>query len=301
MAAVVAGCLTRAGVASAELAADDPRATARALADEGADAYAQRNFARARSLFSRAYELVPAPTIALLEARALVELGRLVEAKSWYERAAAPLDDNASEPFRNAQLAAQAELAALTPRIPRLKLSIQGAAARRAEALLDGQRVPAARVGGWWELDPGTHSLQLQGKGVQPVAFEVQLIERDAKVVSVVASADEAEDPRRTLAWASFGVGAVGLATGIGAGIVSTNAHSDAERECRAGVCLRGSAGDASAQRFRDFRAVSTIGYAVGAVGVGAGIALFLTSRRDDALIVAVRPTLDGVRWEATW
>lgn len=301
MVATVAGCLAKAGVAHAEVPADDARAAARTLADEGADAYAQRDFMRARSLFARAYELVPAPTIALLEARSLVELGRLVEAKAWYELAAAPLDNAASEPFRNAQLAARAELTALTPRIPRLKLAIQGARAKYAEALLNGQRVPSHQLGAWRELDPGKHSLQLQGSGVQAVAFDVRLSERDAKVVSVVASADESVDPRRTLAWVSFGVGAVGLATGVAAGIVATNAHADAERECRAGVCLRGSAGDAAARRFRDFRAVSTVGYAVGAAGAGAGIALFLTSRRDDPVIVAVRPTFDGLRWEATW
>jgi hypothetical protein len=119
--------------------------------------------------------------------------------------------------------------------------------------------------------------------------------------VSVTASSDEAADPRRTGAWVSFGVGAVGLATGIAAGVVATNAHAEAERECRAGVCLRGSSGEDAAQRFRDFRVASTLGYAVGAAGVGAGVALFLMSRRDDAVLVAVRPTLDGVRWEATW
>jgi hypothetical protein len=298
---LVAGGVTTVGVAHAQVPQHDARAEARTIADEGADAYAQRDYARARMLFARAYELVPAPTIALLEARSLVELGRLVEAKAWYERAAAVLDASASEPFRKAQQAAQSELAALTPRIPRLKLSLQGDAAKRAEALLNGQRVPPERMGTWWELDPGAHSLRVQGKGVQPVALDVRLGERDAKVMSVMASSDEAADPRRTGAWVSFGVGAAGLATGIGAGIVATNAHAEAERECRAGVCLRGSSGDDAAQRFRDFRVASTLGYAVGAAGVGAGIALFLMSRRDDAVIVAVRPTLEGVRWEATW
>jgi hypothetical protein len=167
--------------------------------------------------------------------------------------------------------------------------------------VLDEQGVSSERVGAWWELDPGVHSLRLQGDGVQPVALEVRLNERDSKLVSVAASSAEAADPRRTGAWVSFGVGAVGMATGIAAGIVATNAHADAERECSAGVCVRGSAGDDAAQRFRDFRVASTLGYAVGAAGAGAGIALLLMAKRDDARIVALRPTLGGVRWEATW
>jgi tetratricopeptide (TPR) repeat protein len=297
---VVASCLVMPAVAQAESPANDSRAAARSIADEGADAYARGDYERARTLFARAYELVPAPTIALLQARSLVQLGRLVEAKAWYERAAADLDSDASEPFRNAQLSARTELAAMTPRIPRLKLSIHGDAAKRAEAVLDGQRV-ASRIGEWWELDAGAHSLRIQGRGVEPIALEVQLAERDAKTVSVMAASTEAADPRRTGAWVSFGVGAVGLATGIGAGIVATNAHAEAERECNAGVCLRGSTGDDAAQRFRDFRVISTLGYAVAAAGAGAGIALFLMSKREDQVIVALRPTLDGVHWEATW
>jgi hypothetical protein len=298
---VVAGSVTTAAIAHAQPAATDSRAIARTIADQGADAYAQGDYERARKLFAGAYELVPAPTIALLHARSLAQLGRLVEAKAWYERAAAALDVTAPQPFRNAQLSARTELAALTPRIPRLKLSIQGNTAKSAVVVLDEQSVSSERVGEWWELDPGAHSLRLQGKGVQPVALEVRLGEGDSKVVSLTASSAEAADPRRTGAWVSFGVGAVGLATGIGAGIVATNAHAEAERECSGDVCVRGSAGDAAAQRFRDFRVVSTLGYAVGAAGAGAGITLLLLAKRDDRVIVALRPTLGGMRWEATW
>ena len=63
------------------------RDLARSLADQGANAYAQEDYAHAQVLFARAYGLVPAPTIALLEARALVKLGRWIEATRTYRRA----------------------------------------------------------------------------------------------------------------------------------------------------------------------------------------------------------------------
>ena len=63
------------------------KAAARQLAQDGARAMEEKRYADAQDLLNRAYELVPAPTIAVLEARALDALGRLVEAAEHYELA----------------------------------------------------------------------------------------------------------------------------------------------------------------------------------------------------------------------
>jgi hypothetical protein len=71
--AALSGCVLSVGLSGAARAqpADVVQESARALADEGANAYAAHDDERALALFQRAYMLVPAPTIALFEARTL--------------------------------------------------------------------------------------------------------------------------------------------------------------------------------------------------------------------------------------
>src|SRR5688572_7655833 len=95
----------------------DDRARARVLADEAANAYARGNFVRAELLLDHAYSIVPAPTVALLRARALVRLKRWVEAVRVYQTAASANIEAAEQPvFQRASEEAKAELALLEPR-----------------------------------------------------------------------------------------------------------------------------------------------------------------------------------------
>ncbi len=238
-------------VHAADPAPNDPKTAARALADQGADAYAQGDFARAHELFVRAYALVPAPTVALFEARSLVQMGRFVDAREAYVRASsAPLPDDAPAPFRQAVTDATVELAALD---------------RRTEA-------------------------------VPPIAAEPREREPGAPLSG---GADRTRSPLRTLGFVSFGVGAAGLALGISTGLVAVGAHRDAERRCPDRLCVRGSAGAESLERFERYRTISTVGYAIGAAGAVAGTILILRSPEDAEPRLAVtasvgRVTLEG-------
>src|SRR5687767_9624957 len=129
-------------VRAAEGATDATRRDAKDLADAGADAYARGNFAHAHELFVQAYALVPAPTIALFEARALVHMKRWVEARAAYERAASTvLAANAPAAFRHAVRDARAELVALDRRIPRYRVVVNEKSLRAVHhrVFVDGQ------------------------------------------------------------------------------------------------------------------------------------------------------------------
>jgi uncharacterized protein HemY len=65
------------------------RDVARELGDRGVEAYGKGDWEQARQLFHQAFQLVPAPTLAIREADALVKLGRLVEAREGYWRQSA--------------------------------------------------------------------------------------------------------------------------------------------------------------------------------------------------------------------
>lgn len=279
------------------------RELARSLADQGANAYAQEDYAHAQLLFSRAYGLVPAPTIALLEARALVKLGRWVDATHAYRRASeAQLGPDAPAPFREATRTAAAELAELTPRVPRIRLRFgAGTSADAVEILLDGRRLTPRQLGGFIPVDPGAHRVELRGRDVDTAPLEFKLDAAQTRVVNLDARRKPAEDAKPTLAYVSFGIGAAGLVTGVTAGVISLNARSDAERLCEAGTCAPDGPGRDALDRFRNFRAISTVGYALGVVGVSAGVGLLVfrdeTSRRE----IGLSATMDELRLGGTW
>jgi hypothetical protein len=298
------------GAASAQLSADETRNAARNLAGDAKTAFDRGDFERARDLFHRAYALVPAPTIALFEARALAKLNRLVDAEEAYTRAARTnLDAESSEAFRRAVTEAEDELVPLRPRIPRLLIIATGEGAGEPDLALklDGNLIPAALRGVEIPVDPGRHTLAAVVPGVSPIEVQLELVEKQQKrlEISVPAARREAaslvpgprvappsrEQPHEPPAPAAEpthwqtpaaivagGVGVAGLATGVIAGWMATSRHADATRECPEGACAPDSSGWQDAQSFRTLRTVSSVGYVVGVVGVAGGITLLLTA-----------------------
>src|SRR5262245_32434465 len=73
--------------AQAPASDDAARAIARELGAEGIEAYQANQFTTADEKLERAYRLFAAPTLGLWSARALVKLGRWVEAAKRYREA----------------------------------------------------------------------------------------------------------------------------------------------------------------------------------------------------------------------
>lgn len=272
------------------------RAQARSLANEAANAYARGDYAEADPLFARAYTLVPAPTIALLHARTLVKLGRWLEASAVYERGArTELPPKAPEPFRRAVSDAREEGDALRARQPRLQVTLAQPKTRHsARILLDGRALSRERFGVWLALDPKPHTLELERDGVIVARERIVLREGEARVRQLELPREtDAGRAQRIAGWTSLGAGGVGLAVGLGTGLAAIGAHSDAERACADRICEPGSSGADALQRFYDYRTVSTVAYAVGAVGLGLGAVLLLTA--PDGRRLAVSPAAGGL------
>ncbi len=105
---------------------DRTRAAARQLAQDGAAAFEAGQLERAHALLHRAYALYPVPTIALMDARSLKGMGRLVEAAERYELARrSQLDADAPKAFKDAVRDADREVAKLRPRIPLLTIRVR--------------------------------------------------------------------------------------------------------------------------------------------------------------------------------
>jgi hypothetical protein len=288
---------------------DSTRNAARSLASQGKEAFDKADYERACDLFHRAYTLVPAPTIALYEARALAKLRLLVEAEEAYMRAARTgLDAESPEPFRKAVHDAEDDLRALRARMPKVTIVTSGAGASdpQLSMTLDGRALTGALVGVELPIDPGQHTLRAVVPGGEPTALAFSVVEKQRQKVelAVAAGGEQAAVAPKPLAvavpvapkktspeleqrpspWQSRaglivgGVGVVGVATGVITGLMAGSRYSTAKRECPEHACVEGGAGWDAVQSFRTLRTVSTVGYIVGGVGLAAGTTLLLTA-----------------------
>jgi len=136
---------------------DSAKGAARELANEAKSDFDAGKFEDAGSKFQRAYEIAKVPTLAVWAARALVKRGKMVAASELYRQAAllAPNDLWVGNTQQEAQADAEKELAELQPRIPRLRIRVEGAAGYDVELTVDGARISSALVGIDLPTDPG--------------------------------------------------------------------------------------------------------------------------------------------------
>lgn len=287
---------------------DVTRNAARDLAHRASEAYARGDYETAQDLFHRSHALVAAPTLSLRQGQALEKLGRLVEAAEAYVRTLrTPLDEGSPAVFVEAVELAERELAALRPRIPKLKVVVSGAKdARQVQVQLDRKPLPTALIGVEMPVNPGSHELVAEAPGDRVGSARVAIGERETRVVVLelgrsgernhLASAAAGPDggaaaPHRSWAIVAFGVGGLGLGLGVGAGVIAVERHADAERRCPDARCIPGSRGADDVDAFRTWRTVSTVGYALAVVGAGSGAALLLTGRsRSEPLQAGLEP-----------
>lgn len=272
---------------------------ARSVAVTGREAFNAGDYETALALFRRAYTLFPAPTVVLYEARSLEKMGRLLEALEAYGRTTQiAVDSGAPAQFAEAVTAAREEARELATRVPTLTLQVQGVSGHDPNLKLEinGRAIGAAQLGQALNLDPGTYrvlgsvspdqrderqAVLVKGSNitvvldlVAPVAKAPIPDENDAMAVSM----DTSSSGVSPLVYVAGAVGIVGVGAGVVTGVVASSKHSKAETQCPDMLCQPGSPGVANVNSFRTLRMVSTVSYGVGAVGIAAGVVLWLTA-----------------------
>jgi hypothetical protein len=301
---LLAVCAARSAFAEPRLD-DKTRNAARSLAEQGRDVFDKGDFEQAYDLFHRAYGLVPAPSIALFEARALVKLGRLVQAQETYLRAVrTKLTPDSPEAFRKAVHDAETEETALEGLIPKLTLVLVGPGATLPNVTVkaDGELLAPELVGVEMPINPGSHVLSAAAPGGEETSLTVTIAvgakQRTELTVAAPAARTEpvsAKPPpvvtppkdhaapgqwQRPAAYVAGAIGVAGLATGIVTGSLAQSHYSQAKSECPNRTCVEGSNGADELASFRTLRTVSTIGYIVGGVGLAAGVTLIVLAPR---------------------
>jgi len=296
-----------AGPALAEDA--ETRTAARDLATQGARAFEASDYAQASDFFRRAHELVPAPSIALLEARSLAKLGQLLEASDIYEQTARfKLPDDAPLAYREAVVTARTEMEDVRRRLPRLKVVLLGVTSNESvRVTMDNKPTPAALLGVERPIDPGHHRLEARVDGQLRATRELsiaegQIYQIDLEVgapapsfepvaMSARAAGQDGHSWRKTGGYIGLGLGALGIGIGTYTGIVALNRKSELDAVCHPS-CPPSSAD--AIDSFRSNRTVSYVSFGIGVAAAATG-AVLLVLGTPSAEHVALRAQPGGL------
>lgn len=292
-------------------------AQARQLGQQAQAAFDAGNFAESEKLWAAARNLYPvAPTLSLGLARTQAKLGKVVAAQENYNKIIREWGSNPSPPpaFAAAVEAAKAEVGAVSAKVANVVITVEGAPS--PNVTIDGQPVPVAALGLKRPVDPGSHTVHAEAAGYKPAETTFQVTDGgnaeakltlekspDAPAVAAVPatnaqpSAAQPQDGQtpadvsvgtgkggssnKTLAVVALGVGGVGLAVGAVTGFIALGKHGDLESKCPNGVCPSDQQSDVDS--YKTMGTISTVGFIVGVVGVGAGAVLWLTAPKEVA------------------
>lgn len=310
----VASTVAPAAAAAEQEETEAWRDDARRLANEAADRFEAREYEAALDLFQRARKLYDAPTLGYWEARCLEELGRLVEAEARYAAVTrTELASDAPEAYAKAQQDSANALTELRKRLPTINIVITGAD-NVATVQVDDRALPDPLVGAPVAVDPGTHTVKVTLKTGEVETESVAIVESQSQEVEVHFAPKEAAPPPEELdplidsdepseerinwttplGWTALAVGALGVGTGVFAGMRANAKYDRLEKNCPEGGCPRPYWSDLD--EFRSLKTVSTVGYVVGAVGLGTGAVLLLAVGDQDDTALYVTPTGASLR-----
>jgi hypothetical protein len=311
---VIAAALSVARAAPCQAPADS-EARALALFKEALTALDRSDYATACPRFEAAMKLYPSPATQLNIARCLEHDGKIASAWAAYQRAIV-LNHATKEQGRREALdkLAKDAVAALEPRLPRVRILVSGAPAglRVTEG---GQELPASSFGVALPTDPGPHELIARAPGFEDlrVTFAAEKGQQIDVPIALKPSRapaphDEGERaaPKKTpaWAWATGAIGAAALGVGAGFGGVALAKQSSIASACgkafpHCPMNIQASVGPLESARNVD-RAVFIGLASVGVIGITAGAVGIARSRRDSpseartSVVVAPFGTTEG-------
>jgi hypothetical protein len=309
-----------AGPAQAQGSEDAERAVARKLGYDGIELYQAGSHAEAFDKLDKAYHILEVPTLGLWSARALVQLGRLVEASERLLRIERhELPDTATDVHRKAKEDARIEREALLPRLAGLSITLEGVPADTVQVTLDGKALSSAVVGSPLPLDPGTHELvATRGEDVQqrsitvaegeatsatltfeplpepePVAPPIAPVPTPGVTPAPAPLAppppEPPTDPWPIVGWVGVGLGSAGVIAGFVTGGIAASDRAKLDDDCVDSVCDLPFQDDVD--RYNQLRHVSTGTFIAGSVLLSAGIlTLVLAPSPDEQTSIGLTP-----------
>jgi len=185
--------------ARAQMSDTEKKAAARAAYQEGVKLQDGGKAGEALGRFESAQKLFDAPTHLLHIAECQALTGRLVESSETYETLARrTLPPGSPDVFVQAQQQGQAELVALRPRIPTLRITTRPGPQQLTNLSINvnGVAMPVELVGIARPLNPGTYRFTAQAAGYATAQYvDVPLGEKEQKSQEIVLVASAASAP----------------------------------------------------------------------------------------------------------
>ena len=299
---------------------DEQKASARLLGTDGVRLAMAGDCRNAVDKLSRAEAIIHAPTTALPLAKCQIQLGKIVAGTEILNRLFNEvLPANAPEPWIEAQKQVQPLLDAATPRIPKLRIHVDGLPPGTGDlrVTVDGDAVPSVILDNDRATDPGTHHVAAVASGYTSASADVTLAEGQARTVvltlepipggappapalpiGTVAPVTEAPppavpeapanaSPNRVPAYVMLGLGGAGVVVGTIFGILALGNKSSLDSDCPLGkdACPTNKQSDVDSlnSSLNTNALLSTIGLSVGVLGLGVGTYLFVSAKSDSA------------------
>lgn len=271
----------------------DDATRAQSAFDEGLKLLEQGHYVAACPKLAESLSLDPAGGTALDLAFCYEHEGRLASALATYRTAKTIAEhDGRSERAESASH----EIARLEAAVGTVRL-LAPADTWRSQSwsvMLDARSLTPEETTAPIPVDAGSHAIEVTAPGKQPFTVSVFVADGAAKSVPLEPLRDlavpAAPQPARRVSYLitddvprrSWGIGLgasgiVALGVGIGAAVAAANNHAESNRQCPPAGCV-GDGVDAE-RRANTFAWVSNVAFAGGAILVGAGAYLFLSSK----------------------
>ncbi|MFO0591349.1 MAG: hypothetical protein U0441_27625 [Polyangiaceae bacterium] len=282
---LVAVPLTLSLVATPALAQQDPKAAeAKKQFEAGMAAMNSGDLARARELFTESLRLVTKANTVFNLAACEEKLGLFATAARHFDEALTllPPGDDRAQTFLD-------RIAAVTPKVPRLTLSLAEGVPPGTSVLLDGSEVAASSLGVATAVDGGSHEVVVKAPGRLERSYRAELGEGQ-KLTLFVKPGDSAATmgALRTTGFVSIGVGAASLVAGGVTGLFALR-----DRDALQSLCPDLSRcvvqGEPRAREGMALGNASTALFAVGGALAAAGAVILIVGRPKN---VAVQATL---------
>jgi hypothetical protein len=256
-------------------------AAAKKSSKEGQKLEKKKAWEDAKAAYEKSLELNDTPSTRIRLAGVEEELGNLVEAAAQLRVAL-----EAKKLSFAQRTKAKKALKKIEKRIPVLTLDVPAGFAGKVS--VDDRELTASELSQPINVNPGSHEVRAEAEGSRPFRESIEFADGDTKNLSILLTELEPEKPEpepepapvkkggdKTLAYVSLGVGVVGLGVGTYMGLKARSTKDELDGACSNGVCSE-SQRDLY-DKGKSQANISTVGFIVGAVGIGAGTVLLLS------------------------
>jgi hypothetical protein len=272
-------------------------ATAEALFRQGRQAMEAKNYADACQKFAESEKLDAAAGTLMNLATCEEKLGKLASAwQHWKEAidALPPKDDRGTF--------ARSRVEELEKKLPRLQVTLTSGADQGAKVFRDDIELGPGGQGVPLPVDPGPHTITVRLAGHFPKSVNVSLAigetsqvelhpgDVDPNANKATVTGDTKKGSSRTLGWVLGGVGLVGVGAGVASGLVLVNTKKTVADNCSVDKVCNADGLNAAATG-KKLLVVNTVGWVVGALGLGFG-AYFVLSAPKSQTTAALAPSI---------